>query len=85
MTDNAESCIFWRTRNSTPNAATLSENDFCGDAWPLSVGWLRFPWAFAETTEAYQIDADFKAKDEGGFNRMIQLTAMPVAAEGVTG
>jgi type III restriction enzyme len=28
-------------------------------------------WAFAEFREVYQIEADFKAKVEGEFNRMI--------------
>ena len=29
-------------------------------------------WAFAEFTEVYQIEADFKAKIESEFNKMIQ-------------
>ena len=29
-------------------------------------------WAFAEFTEVYQIEADFKAKVESEFNRMIE-------------
>ena len=28
-------------------------------------------WAFAEFTEVYQIEADFKAKVESEFNKMI--------------
>jgi type III restriction enzyme len=28
-------------------------------------------WAFAEFTEIYQIESDFKAKVEGEFNKMI--------------
>jgi type III restriction enzyme len=32
-------------------------------------------WAFAEFTEVYQIEADFKAKVESEFNRMIERTA----------
>ncbi len=37
-------------------------------------------WAFAEFTEAYQIEADFKAKVEGEFNRMVEsVIAQPVA------
>jgi type III restriction enzyme len=32
-------------------------------------------WAFAEFTEAYQIDADFKAKVESEFNKMISSAA----------
>ncbi len=28
-------------------------------------------WAFAEFTEVYEIESDFKAKVEGEFNRMI--------------
>ena len=32
-------------------------------------------WAFAEFTEVYQIEADFKAKVEGEFNRMIEQAA----------
>jgi len=31
-------------------------------------------WAFAEFTEVYQIQADFKAKVESEFNQMIQQT-----------
>ena len=30
-------------------------------------------WAFAEFTEVYQIEADFKAKVEGEFNKMIDV------------
>ena len=33
-------------------------------------------WAFAEFTEVYQIDADFKAKVEGEFNKMITKAAV---------
>jgi type III restriction enzyme len=37
-------------------------------------------WAFAEFTEVYQIEADFKAKVEGEFNKMIEsVTVQPVA------
>ena len=37
-------------------------------------------WAFAEFTDVYQIEADFKAKVEGEFNKMIaSVTAQPVA------
>jgi type III restriction enzyme len=32
-------------------------------------------WAFAEFTEAYMIEADFKAKVEAEFNRMIDSVA----------
>lgn len=35
-------------------------------------------WAFAEFTELYQIEADFKAKVEGEFNKMIQSAAAPM-------
>ena len=36
-------------------------------------------WAFAEFTEVYQIEADFKAKVESEFNKMIEsITAPPV-------
>ncbi|MBZ5501467.1 MAG: DEAD/DEAH box helicase family protein [Acidobacteriia bacterium] len=36
-------------------------------------------WAFAEFTEVYQIQADFKAKVESEFNKMIEaVTAQPV-------
>jgi len=39
-------------------------------------------WAFAEFTEVYQIEADFKAKVESEFNKMIDsVTAQPVAQE----
>jgi type III restriction enzyme len=35
-------------------------------------------WAFAEFTEVYQIESDFKAKVEGEFNKMIaSATAQP--------
>jgi len=35
-------------------------------------------WAFAEFTEVYQIEADFKAKVESEFGRMIDsATAQP--------
>ena len=36
-------------------------------------------WAFAEFTEVYQIEADFEAKVEGEFNKMIDVarTAQP--------
>ena len=39
-------------------------------------------WAFAEFTEAYQIQADFKAKVESEFNKMIEAaTALPAAGK----
>ncbi|MEQ1576987.1 MAG: restriction endonuclease, partial [Hyphomicrobium sp.] len=39
-------------------------------------------WAFAEFTEVYQIEADFKAKVESQFNKMIEsFVAQPVAQE----
>ncbi len=34
-------------------------------------------WAFAEFTEVYQIEADFKAKVEGEFNKMIAKATQP--------
>jgi type III restriction enzyme len=36
-------------------------------------------WAFAEFTEVYQIEADFKAKVESEFNKMIETVA-PIPA-----
>jgi type III restriction enzyme len=39
-------------------------------------------WAFAEFTEVYQIEADFKAKVEGAFNTMIESVAGQPAASG---
>jgi len=37
-------------------------------------------WAFAEFTDAYQIQADFKAKVETEFNKMIDsVSVQPVA------
>jgi type III restriction enzyme len=36
-------------------------------------------WAFAEFTEAYQIEADFEAKVAAEFNRMIDAVAAPAA------
>jgi type III restriction enzyme len=37
-------------------------------------------WAFAEFTDAYQIQADFESKVEGKFNKMIEsVSAQPVA------
>ena len=39
-------------------------------------------WAFAEFTEVYQIEADFKAKVESEFNKMIEsVTAQPATGE----
>jgi len=39
-------------------------------------------WAFSEFTEVYQIEADFKAKVESEFNKMIQsVTVQPVDKE----
>jgi type III restriction enzyme len=39
-------------------------------------------WGFAEFTEVYQIEADFKAKVESEFNKMIQsVIAQPVAKD----
>jgi type III restriction enzyme len=38
-------------------------------------------WAFAEFTEVYQIEADFKAKIEGEFNKMIEAVAAQPAAQ----
>jgi type III restriction enzyme len=37
-------------------------------------------WAFAEFTEVYQIEADFKAKVESQFNKMIEAAAAQPAA-----
>ena len=37
-------------------------------------------WAFAEFTEVYQIEADFKAKVESEFNKMIEGAVSPTAA-----
>jgi type III restriction enzyme len=37
-------------------------------------------WAFAEFTEVYQIEADFEAKVEGEFNKMIESVAPRTAA-----
>ena len=37
-------------------------------------------WAFAEFTEVYQIEADFAAKVESEFNRMIENSARQPAA-----
>lgn len=37
-------------------------------------------WAFAEFTEIYQIEADFKAKIESEFNKMIQSAAGNISA-----
>ena len=34
-------------------------------------------WAFAEFTEVYQIEADFKATVEGEFNKMIGKVTKP--------
>ena len=34
-------------------------------------------WAFAEFTEVYQIEADFAAKVESEFNKMIAQAAQP--------
>jgi type III restriction enzyme len=36
-------------------------------------------WAFAEFTEVYQIEADFAAKVEGAFNKMIESAAAQAA------
>ncbi len=38
-------------------------------------------WAFAEFTEVYQIESDFKAKIEGEFNKMIASATAETAAE----
>ena len=38
-------------------------------------------WAFAEFTEVYQIEADFAAKVESEFNKMIATTTAPSATE----
>lgn len=38
-------------------------------------------WAFAEFTEVYQIEADFKAKVESEFNKMIDSVATATAAQ----
>jgi type III restriction enzyme len=39
-------------------------------------------WAFAEFTDVYQIQADFKAKVESEFNKMIELVAARTAMDG---
>jgi type III restriction enzyme len=38
-------------------------------------------WAFAEFTEVYQIEADFKAKVESEFNKMIESVTIQTAGE----
>ena len=38
-------------------------------------------WAFAELTEVYQIESDFKAKVEGAFNDMLASVAAPAAGK----
>ena len=40
----------------------------------------RGRWAFTEFTEVYQIEADFKAKVEGEFNKMIESVAVKTGA-----
>ena len=37
-------------------------------------------WAFAEFTEVYQIEADFKAKVDAQFNQLIETVANKAAA-----
>ena len=37
-------------------------------------------WAFAEFTEVYQIESDFKAKVESQFNKMIESVTVPQPA-----
>ena len=32
-------------------------------------------WAFAEFTEVYEIEADFKAKVEGEFDKMVECVS----------
>lgn len=39
-------------------------------------------WAFAEFTDVYQIEADFKAKVESEFNRMIESATSPQSEGG---
>ena len=39
-------------------------------------------WAFAEFTDVYQIEADFEAKVEAEFAKMIESLTTPPAAEG---
>ncbi len=39
-------------------------------------------WAFAEFREVYQIEADFEAKVEGEFNKMIESVTTPAAVQG---
>ena len=38
-------------------------------------------WAFAEFTDVYEIEADFEAKVESIFNRMIEETVVPPARQ----
>ena len=38
-------------------------------------------WAFAEFTEVYQIEANFEAKVESEFNKLIESAATQAAAE----
>jgi len=39
-------------------------------------------WAFAEFTEVYMIEADFKARVEGQFQKMIESVTMQTATKG---
>jgi type III restriction enzyme len=38
-------------------------------------------WAFAEFTEVYKIETDFKAKVESEFNKMIESVAASTAVQ----
>jgi len=53
--------------------------------WVPGVNHLRTygRWVFAEFTEVYQIEADFEAKVEGAFNRMIESATTEPVAKGV--
>jgi type III restriction enzyme len=39
-------------------------------------------WAFAEFTDVYEIEADFKAKLEGEFDKLINTVQLPPAIQG---
>ena len=75
-TDPMIRCIWW-SRLRAIGARTRWKKSTMDTYWVPGVNHLGTygRWAFAEFTEVYQIEADFKAKVENEFNKMIEGVA----------
>ena len=81
-------CCTWSSRSRATAREDAKEKKSTMDTyWVPGVNNLGTygRWAFAEFTEVYQIEADFEAKVESEFNKMIEsVTAQPADARKLT-